>query len=170
MASIRLPYGLLTKRLPPTNLTFPHSLRIAQTFRVLEPGGVADHLWHNDYSLSGNHLADSISRANPWGHLRGELVPKSSLYPRGPDEIRRIFSEFFEVIAEWRADKKHRRHGVDRDFEEEGAELYAGAVSAHPELTVYPRELLVTRCYVIQLRKPCRPPEHADFPRRHVGL
>ena len=126
----------------------------AETSRVLQPGGIADHLWHNFFSLHGNHLPEETNIATPWGHLTGELTPRTALYPRRPDEISRVFAKYFSVIAIHRADKHHRLSGDNPDFEEEGTQLYEGALRRRPELGEYPRELLLTRSYVIQVRKP----------------
>jgi SAM-dependent methyltransferase len=126
----------------------------AETARVLRPGGIADHLWHNYYSLHGSHLPEQINIAKPWGHLTGETRPRTALFPRTPDEISRVFSNYFEIIAIHRGDRLHRVYGDDPCFEEEGAELYEAALQRRPELAQYPRELLLTRSYVIQLRKP----------------
>ncbi len=125
----------------------------AETARVLAPGGVANHLWHNFYSLSGSHLPEAEYSAVPWGHLTGQLTSRSALHPRMPEEVSAAFAGHFEVVAVKRADRAHRTEGTDPGFEEEGAELLPEALSRAPELERYPRDLLLTRAYVIQMRK-----------------
>ena len=122
--------------------------------RVLRPGGIVDHRWHNPFSVLGNLRNERLSLAIPWGHLTGELPRRPDIHLHTPEDIRQAFSRHLEVVGLYRGDTSYRVFGEDPAFEEERADLYDQALARSPALRAHPRELLVTRGYFIQLRKP----------------
>jgi len=118
--------------------------------RVTKTRGLSYHLWHNYYSLSGSHLPESLRRAHPWGHLRG-IHTTRGLNALTPAQIRESFSRQFEIVSLQGADWAHRKQDADPEFEYEGAELLTDELAG--ELAAYPRELLLTRAYLLIARK-----------------
>jgi len=126
--------------------------------RVLRPGGVADMLWHNYYALSGNHLPDDLCRAYPWGHLSGTLPPLSPALARNhpflnratPAVIEAAFARSLRIARIVGADAAHRLAG-EAGFSYEGEDLLTPELAR--QLAAHPRELLLTRAYLLQARK-----------------
>lgn len=120
---------------------------VSEVSRVLRPGGVVDMLWHNYYSPSGSYVTDW--KASPWAHLLGEREPPSHLNRRRPEEFFACFSAELDVSAPVGVDRAHRISG------EEGF-LPEGVLTEKlgEKLAAYPRELLTTRAYLLQGRKP----------------
>jgi len=119
----------------------------AETKRVTKPGGIAYHLYHNYFSLSGNHLPPVLYKKRPWGHLRG-------LYRTDPghlngfsiDRMREAFSVHFEVLGIHAVGRNHVKKGVP-GYEPEGLELLTPALRA--ELSAFPEEWLLTRSFLL---------------------
>lgn len=120
--------------------------------RVLEPTGVADIVWHNYYSWSGNHLPDSVNLAHPWGHLTGETTPpaNAALNEAPPETIEQAFAERFEVVRCMAADAQNNLAG-EAEYQAEAQEMLTGELR-ESLLAEYPEELLLARAFLMQLR------------------
>ncbi len=125
---------------------------ISETYRVLEPGGVVDMVWHNWYSWSGNHFPDSVNRRYPWGHLTGHLEPpaKLGLNRKSPEDILTSFKRFFDVVSVVPMDPEHRLLSED-GFIWEGEKYLQDELAA--ALSVFPREWLLSKSYLVQAQK-----------------
>lgn len=122
----------------------------AELARITRPGGITHHLWHNYYSFSGGHMPESVCRQHPWGHLRGKYN-KRGLSKLRPEQMRAFFAPYFRVLSLYGIDARHNKQGIDPEFEYEHPELLSAEL-AH-ELRDYPRDLLLTRAYLIVGRK-----------------
>ena len=123
---------------------------VGETARVLQPGGVADMVWHNFYSPSGGHrLSGDVARL-PWGHVTGESPPSCFLNRKRPEEMRRAFERRLRVL---------RVVGVSRDYSLQNEMGFApeGARQLSEEwrrkLPGLSDSLLTTRSYLIQAVK-----------------
>jgi len=123
---------------------------VAESARVLRPGGVIDMIWHNFYCPSGSHLPAWRVARSPWGHVTGE-VKTFGLNRKRPDEIARAFEAHFDVSRVVAVDRDHRLMG-ERGFQYEGRELLT--LEWKTRLAGLPEDLLVTRAYLIQAVKP----------------
>ena len=123
---------------------------VAELARVTRRGGLSYHLWHNYYSYRGSHLPEALCRAAPWGHLRG-IYQTSGLNSATPDQVRDAFAAAFEVVGFYAVDRQHRKKGVDAGFAYEAEDLLTLEIA--DELSRYPRELLLTRAYLVVARK-----------------
>ena len=121
--------------------------------RLLVPGGVFYAMIHNYYSLSGGHNPewaypdDSPSRRVPaWDHLRQRRYPAAVyLNELKPDEYLSAFKEHLEILT-------FEGRGADHDAGgPEGEQLLSGELSR--ELSVYPRDLLLTRGWCLICRR-----------------
>jgi len=121
--------------------------------RLLRPGGYFYALIHNFYSLSGGHHMEwafpELSASDtvpPWDHLRENLHPAwVPLNRMRPEQYREAFERYLEVL-------RFDGVGVNHDAGElEGERFLTGEVAA--ELSEYPRELLLTRAWVMIVRK-----------------
>ena len=126
----------------------------SELHRVLCPGGVADLRWHNWYCPSGCHRPRAEWTEKPWGHLTGELVlPADPFLNRAtPDDIKQVFARRFDVLRVTGVDRQHRLRDEDPDFEFEGRDLLTSAVKE--KLVGFDEDLLTTRGFVLQCRKP----------------
>jgi len=122
----------------------------AEVRRILAPGGVFDMLWHNYYSLSGNHLPDDVNATYPWGHLTGDTrAPDTAGLNRArPEDVRAAFEGALDVTRCVPADAEHRLQG-EPGFTPEGAELLAGDLRRRL-LAEYPEDMLLSRAFIIQ--------------------
>lgn len=122
----------------------------SEVARVLSPRGVFDMLWHNYYSLSGNHLPDDVNATHPWGHLTGatSAPDTAGLNQARPEDIRAAFEGVLDVTHCIPADAEHTLQG-EPGFTPEGAELLTGDLRRRL-LADYPEDLLLARAFVIQ--------------------
>jgi SAM-dependent methyltransferase len=118
--------------------------------RVLAPEGVIDMLWHNFYCPSGSHLPQPVMAERPWGHVTGEIAT-SGLNRARPEDVEAAFAEWLDVVGVMGADHDHNIKG-DRGYRPEGLDLLDE--SWRRRLDGLPEELLTTRAFVIQCRKP----------------
>lgn len=123
---------------------------VKELHRVTREEGVSYHLWHNYYSFSGGHAAESLCATYPWGHLRGQYETRG-LNKLRPGDVENCFSEWFEVEAMYPVDEHHRKKGVDEGFRYEREDLLSGDIK--DDLQAYPRDLLLTRAYLIICRR-----------------
>lgn len=122
--------------------------------RMLRPGGIFHILYHNFYSLSGGHnpywaYPDSSPPSNipPWDHLRENKFPSfANLNKVKPDEVRDTFSKYSALMLFEGRDINHDRGKY------EGEKFYTEEIAN--ELSMYPKELLLTRSYSLIGRKP----------------
>lgn len=115
--------------------------------RVLRPGGSIDLEWHNFYAYNGDYVSEEEARRHPWKHLRsGAFHP--CLNRKTPGDFEAAFRPHFEQVRLMRHDRDHRIAGVDPDYCPEGESLLSSDLAA--ELSAYPRELLVTRGFILQ--------------------
>ena len=119
---------------------------VRELHRVTKVDGVSYHLWHNYYSFSGGHAAQSLCATYPWGHLTGEYETRG-LNKLMPSDVESCFSECFDVEAMYQVDERHRKKGVDEGFRYEREDLLSEEIEK--KLYIYPRELLLTRAYLI---------------------
>jgi len=120
--------------------------------RVLKPGGISYHLYHNYYSFSGSHLPQWLCEKHPWGHLRGKYHTDPSRLNRVTIEaVSKLFSSWFEIINIFQVDKDCSKRGVDETFSYEREDL----LTAHIRngLRNFSDEQLLTRSYLIVGRK-----------------
>jgi len=123
---------------------------VAETARVLRPGGVVDMLWHNFYSPSGGHRTADDEASSPWGHVTGESAVPVFLNRKRPDEMRVAFEKRLTVLRVVGAGRDHSLEG-DIRFEPEGAAwLDEDWRSRLPGLS---DRLLTTRAFLIQAVK-----------------
>lgn len=128
--------------------------------RVVRPGGIAHHLWHNFHSFSGGHVPEFLSLRHPWGHLRGKYATPTGLYARTPTEIEALFAREFAVVASRQVDAQHRQRGED-GFTLERPELLTAAL--REELRAYrEEELLVKQHLLIGRRRSMGGQGHAE--------
>jgi len=120
-----------------------------ETARVLRPGGVADMVWHNYYSLSGGHQTEECERSIPWGHLRG-LVRTEGLNRVPGREVAEIFAEHLSIERFCGVDLAGRRED-EPGYQTEGAELLTPRL--REELAPVDQPDLLTRAYMIQARR-----------------
>lgn len=121
--------------------------------RVLRPGGVVDMIWHNYYSFSGNHLSAELNRAHPWGHLTGEITRSvPSLNRVTPEGVRAAFAPYLTIERIVGTDEAHRVEGEDAGYTREAEALLTPDLAGR--LAQYPRELLLTRGFLLQARRP----------------
>lgn len=118
--------------------------------RVTKKQGVSYHFWLNYYSFAGWYAPQSLRLKYPWGHLRGK-GETLGLNKLTPGEIQSRFSKYFNIIALNQVDKSHRKKGIDNDFQFEREELLSESIKN--ELRAYPKELLLTKSYLIVGRK-----------------
>jgi SAM-dependent methyltransferase len=125
---------------------------VRELYRVTRPGGIGYHIYHNFYSLSGAHNPKSIYESYPWGHLLGEIEVDPVLLNRiRIDEVKAHFGTQFTFEESHRLDHSHRKSVVGNEFDEEGRELLTEELSR--KLTQYPREELLTRAFLIVVKK-----------------
>jgi len=124
--------------------------------RLLKPGGYFYALIHNFYSLSGGHHMEwafpdrsASDTVPPWDHLRENRFPAWVYLNRmKPQEYRAAFERRLDVV-------RFEGAGVSHDPGElEGERHLTDEVAA--ELSEYPRELLLTRAWVMIVRKDAR--------------
>ena len=120
--------------------------------RVLKPGGVSYHLWHNYYSLTGSHVPEQTARRHAWGHLLGDpevlrRMKSSSYYLNRlkPEEILASISKGLICRAYYGVDRNHRKNGLNSDFRYEGEDLFP---EVKARLSDYPKDLLLTRAFL----------------------
>ena len=118
--------------------------------RVLKPGGTLDLEWHNFYAWSGHVLGEEYGRRSPWGHLLGGPY-RPCLNRLKPEEALEAFSPWFTDLRLLAHDRHHRVSGKDPAFEPEGEEYLTPELQER--LSQYPRELLLTRGFVLQGRR-----------------
>jgi len=123
--------------------------------RILKPGGYFYAIIHNFYSVSGGHCPEwafpdtrPSSNVRAWDHLRGWRFPPTCFLNRmRPEEYREALSRSLDVVLFEGRDIDHEPGGL------EGESLLTEDVAA--ELTDYPRELLLTRCWcAVCVKKP----------------
>lgn len=119
----------------------------AEVRRVTKTGGISYHLWHNFYSFSGGHVPEFLSRKYPWGHLRGKYRVPTGVYNTPPHEVQNYFTRYFDQVTLQQVDENHNRKGIDPGFHYEQEELLSGEIAN--ELCNYPRELLLTKSYLL---------------------
>jgi SAM-dependent methyltransferase len=121
--------------------------------RLLRPGGFFYALIHNFYSLSGGHHMEwafpdrsASETVPPWDHLREDRFPAwVPLNRLTPQEYRAAFEGRLDVV-------RFEGAGVDHDLGElEGERFLTDEIAR--ELSAYPRELLLTRAWVMVARK-----------------
>ena len=130
----------------------------AECARVLRPGGVVDMLWHNYYSPSGSHLAESEWRRRPWAHVLGD-VRTAGLNRATPIAIATAFLPHFENVTIVAADREHRLAG-EPGYAAEGNEMLPAL--ADPRLQRWPKQLLCTRAFLLRGTKRCPRPESLE--------
>ncbi len=114
--------------------------------RVTKKDGISYHLWHNYYSLSGPHVSERTYLKYPWGHLRG-IYKTKNLNKLTPQNIKTVFSKYFNIISFYQIDKNNNKKGIDNEFMYEGEKLLSKNLI--DELKTYPKEMLLTRAYLI---------------------
>lgn len=114
--------------------------------RVTKKHGISYHLLHNFYSLSGSHVSERIYLKYPWGHLRG-IYKTNNLNKLTPKKIKTVFSKYFNIISFYQVDKNHYKKGINNEFIYEGENLLSENLIE--ELRNYPKEMLLTRSYLI---------------------
>lgn len=117
-----------------------------ELYRVTKKDGISYHLWHNYYSLSGSHVPEQIYSKHPWGHLR-RIYKTKNLNKITPQQIKTIFSKYFNIISFYQIDKNHNKKGINNEFMYEGENLLSENLI--DELKTYPKEMLLTRSYLI---------------------
>jgi SAM-dependent methyltransferase len=124
--------------------------------RVTRTGGIGYHVYHNFYSLSGAHKPKSIYEKFPWGHLLGQVeIDPAHLNRMRIADIKGSFAKEFKIEQCHRLDSSHRKHGVDKEFEPEGEQFLTEQRLA--KLHAYTREELLTRAFLIAVRKQSKP-------------
>jgi ubiquinone/menaquinone biosynthesis C-methylase UbiE len=124
-----------------------------EIFRVTKTKGVSHHTWRNYYSFYGSLMPERLALTYPWGHLRGKYVPrKAKLNKLTPTAMRGAFSKYFGIAGMYQIDRNHRKKGVDSSFQFDREEQLLSE-SIRNELGTFPRELLLTRSYIIVGRK-----------------
>lgn len=118
--------------------------------RVLAPQGVMDMLWHNFYCPSGSHLPRWVTDESPWGHVTGAIAT-SGLNKARPEDVEAAFAESCDVLRVVAADADHNLKD-DPGYRPEGLDSLDATWRAR--LRGLPEDLLTTRAYVIQCRKP----------------
>ncbi len=121
--------------------------------RLLIPGGFFYAIIHNYYCLSGGHNPEwaypddaPSRRVPPWDHLRQRRYPASVFLNRlKPDEYVSAFEEHLEILAFEGRGANHDVGGL------EGEHLLTSEL--YRELSVYPRELLLTRVWCLICRR-----------------
>jgi hypothetical protein len=121
--------------------------------RLLDSDGYFWARIHNFYSLSGGHSMewafpdeDSSRRVPPWGHLRANRFPTWTYLNRWrPEQYEREFAKHLRVL---RFEGVGRNHDVG---ELEGERFLTAAMAR--ELKAYPRELLLSRAWLMICRK-----------------
>ncbi len=125
---------------------------VKELHRVTRPGGIGYHIYHNFYSLSGAHNPKSLYESNPWGHLLGEVeVDPLHLNRIRIDEVKDQFGTHFELEESYRLDHSHQKWAAGTQFDEEGREFLTEELSR--KLARYPREELLTRAFLIVVKK-----------------
>ncbi len=126
--------------------------------RVTKEGGIAYHLWHNYYSLSGGHVSDRLELERPWGHLLGDQDVAHHLGLSGtylnkmlPGDIVRDISNNFHSVSVFQVDKDHGKKGIDSSFSYEGETLLTPELENR--LSPISREVLLTRAYLLVGRR-----------------
>jgi SAM-dependent methyltransferase len=118
--------------------------------RVLKPGGTIDLAYHNFYCWSGNQLGDEWNRRHPWAHLVGGRYDPS-LNRITPDQAVQALAADFTALRLHMPDRQHRIAGLDPDYKHEAEEYLTPELRAG--LARYPRELMLTRGYILQGRR-----------------
>lgn len=121
--------------------------------RLLVGGGYFHAIIHNFYSLSGGHALEwaypderPSTKVSPWDHLRENRFPAWSYLNRlKPDEYKAAFAKHLRVLLFEGRDIHHDPGGV------EGERYLTPDIEA--KLSVYPRELLLTRAWCVICRK-----------------
>ena len=122
--------------------------------RLLNKGGLSHGLIHNYYSISGGHNLENAfpdsnpsSRVPPWDHLRNNQYPTHIyLNKLKPEDYKAAAAAAnLEVLIFEDRDINHNSGGL------EGEKLLTPEV--WEELSVYPRNLLLTRSFCIICRK-----------------
>ena len=121
--------------------------------RLLIPGGLFYAIVHNYYSLSGGHNLDwaypddaPSKRVPPWDHLRQRQYPASVFLNKlKPDEYVSAFEKHLETVVFEGRGANHDVGGL------EGEHLLSSEL--YKELSVYPRELLLTRGWCLICRR-----------------
>lgn len=118
-----------------------------ELYRVTKKNGIAYHLWHNYYSISGAHVPERLYSKYPWGHLRGIYKPQNHLNKLTPQQIKTVFSKYFDIISFYQLDKNNFKKGIDNEFIYEYEKLLSKNIV--DELKTYQKETLLTRAYLI---------------------
>ncbi len=121
--------------------------------RMLVSGGYFYGLIHNFYSLSGGHNLEwaypdvnPSTRVPPWDHLRGDQFPTFVFLNRlRPQEYLAVFEPHLSILLFEGRDINHQPEVW------EGEKFLTPEMEA--ELSLYPRELLLTRSYCLIGRK-----------------
>ena len=146
----QIPFGDESFDVVLSNAVIEHIVNLDHLFkeicRVTKKDGYSYHLWHNYYSFSGGHLPNSMCFKNPWGHLRNIYITKD-LNKLKPDQLKEMFSKYFEITAMYQVDRSHRKRGYGEGFEFEHEELLSGGLK--DELKEYQPDILLTRAYLI---------------------
>jgi SAM-dependent methyltransferase len=118
--------------------------------RITKEHGISYHLWLNFYSFYGGHVSKHVSQKDPWGHLRNKYKTRD-LNKFTPSVMQNYFSKYFDVLALYHLDKNHNKRGIDTAFRFEREELLSESIK--DELRSFPRDLLLTRTFLIIGRK-----------------
>jgi len=126
---------------------------VKEVYRLLKKGGFFYAIIHNFYSLSGGHHLEwaypdeyPSSKVPPWDHLRKNYFPSWAYLNRlRPEEYYNIFSHQFNILLFEGRDIHHD------PGKWEGERFLTEEISE--ELSMYPRELLLTRAWCIICQK-----------------
>ena len=124
-----------------------------ELYRLLKNGGVFYGIIHNYYSISGGHNLEMAfpdtkpsAKIPPWDHLLDNKYPTFIyLNKLKPEEYKRIFSKYFDVLL-------FKGCGLNHvEGELEGISIYEHGIDER--LKKYPKNLLTTRAYKILIMK-----------------
>jgi len=120
-----------------------------ETCRVIRPGGLSYHLYHNYYSFSGGHNPECLCKKQPWGHVRNtnELNPGCFLNKARIGDVKKCFEVVFEVKNIFQVSEDHSKKGVDTTFSYEAEDLLTDSI--RKELTDFQDEELLVRSYLL---------------------
>lgn len=125
--------------------------------RIIKPGGIAYHVLHNYYSLTGAHVPNKIVSNNPWGHLLGNkdyisYLRLSKIYLNKIDPYalkEQLIKAKFNLLLFEGIDAEHNISGSP-NYNCTGEDVFSSLIPAKRKILLdkHERKTLLTECYL----------------------